>query len=191
MSTSQGLAKWEETLARIKARTFAAKYKLTLVDTEDLEQELLVHLYKQRQNKAFWESIDVSEQTMVEKILENKGVDFVRGRHTKRESFITQAKSLSAPEPEESDEDSARAVMEPSYVEELERTSHEDAAMKEGVARALGKLTQVQKNIARLIMEGKKTSEITRILGLHRTTVERGKKAIGKHIRRGRLDQFM
>lgn len=174
-------------LIKAKVRILTGKYGLTSDDLQDLRQELQLHIYFKLRNKAYWKTIRVSERTVIDRILNNRIRDFLRACKRKRDQIVTSAEPLSGIQ-EEGGEKISPAL---SYTETRHRTSEEEARMEAAVKRVLGELSTLQRRAAELFKKNKSTSEVARILGIHRTALEREKKRMREHFGRRGLEDFL
>jgi DNA-directed RNA polymerase specialized sigma24 family protein len=181
-------SRWELDLTAAKVRNLRGNYGLTGEDLKDLEQELLLHIYVKRQNKAYWETIRVSEKTLIDRIIDNRIRNFLDVYRQKKHQVLTRAlpiHELPSPGAQEANAPYEDRIPEDAPAYGVKRLlAMEETENRTEIGMLLSQMTALQRRVARLFMKDYSTSEVARMLGMHRTTLEREKKKMLKVFRR-------
>jgi DNA-directed RNA polymerase specialized sigma24 family protein len=186
--TYRAFRKWELELTTAKVRNLSGEYGLTTEDLEELQQELLLHIFIKRRDKAYWKTIRVSEKTLIDRILDNQIRNFIDSRHTRKHQILTSAlpfEGLKAGDPDDDPRSEADPVSEDVRLYGVrQKPAMEEVESRLEVRGVFPHLTPLQRKAARLYMKDYRTSEIARLLGINRTQLEREKKKILRHFLR-------
>lgn len=183
----ESFPEWEE-LAKVKTRTLIGKYGLTQEDLEDIKQELLLHIHRNRTVGKSWKKITASRKTILDRILDNKIRDLLRAYQSRKTRLLSDAESLSR---EARPDEEGRMVTYETLVREdqslgrigrIPRASEEERRL--ALSLAGEKLTPLQRRIFALAKKGLNVSEMAIALGMHRTAVVRELKRMREELHR-------
>ena len=137
-------------------------------DREDLEQELLVHLWNRRDEYTPDHASQCGYETYIRKILNKKRTDLIRNK-------LFQLRQAGY-EPADSDDDSSvsQRNLSPraaSFLPRREFNVEENVVLKEEIQRILCRLGKRKRQICVLLSEGHRPLDIAKELNISPTTV--------------------
>lgn len=155
---------WERKLARGLARDRAQSLGRTDVDTDDLEQEFLLHIHiKRKSSKA---ATEAGKKAFLRKALHRRFLDLAKAEHREKRSIHGRMDSL---DEEFESEDGDRMSLWETLPEDASSPQAATAEAREEVRIMVGgaaeSLSEFQRGICRMIMDGLSVSEIARSLG--------------------------
>lgn len=168
-------ASWEVRMAHGKARGLIGKYGFTHNDIPDLEQELLLAIHLKRNAMDSWSSREASQKTVTSRILDNRIRDILDTLQTDKRGGHSHTVSLSERIP------NTDGDVPVTYEDVLGDDSslsrkgrrpilHEDE-LRFVMSLKLERLTDSQRKICELLMNGFTISEVAKSLGIRRTTL--------------------
>jgi len=177
----QPFEQWEVDMAKKKARRLIGKYGFSEADRNDLEQELLLHVFYRRAIEKYSELETKQEETS--RLLDNKIRKIKeyakRDKRSVRMHLDSMADSSSDSEGE--DERLLNVVSEKDAAKELlSVSSNDDRGLHNDIKSVMTKFTPFQRSICRQLMAGYALNEIAKKLRRDRTTVFRQIQAIRK-----------
>jgi len=188
----EAFAKWEIELSKGKAKSLIGKYGFTEVDMKDLEQELLLQIFRTRKTWRSWKKVKASEKTIVSRILDNRIRNITRLLRTSKRHIHTHKESLQKYHSEDSllthgdilDEDMALArVGRNKMAKEKE--------LRLSLSLAFEKLTDFQKKVCELLLKGYKISHAAKILKMNRLTLHKELRRMRKIFYQEDLDGYI
>lgn len=180
--SSDDIAEWELDVTRQRVRRFlATRYPLPGYDEEDLVQECLAHWCQQRSRHRAERGASLS--TFMKRVLDTKLLDIEREAHASKRGGRTLPLSLDAPL------DGA-----PGTLGDLLPDSGNlaDAVLaRTAIQRATEQLSPRQAQILRALAAGESMAEVSRLLGIARTTLHDDRARIAQVFRDEGLDEFL
>lgn len=170
-------ARWELELAHGKAKSLIGKYGFTKEDAEDIAQELLLVISRKRKAQKSWRKISASKETVMSRILDNRIRDLIKSLNTDKRRVCTASVSLSM-EIDRPYDDETMTLEDLLGDDGMVRKHREPFSMSEAESKfdfltMLSSLSDIQRRIIELRMEGYNASETARILGITRSGLNR------------------
>jgi len=179
---------WEIAIAKklvsdfIKTRRCFQEY-----DFDDLMQECLTHWLSVRD--GYDEGRRASKRTFMGHVIRNKLKDLVAQRQAEKREPTYFAISLDAPLVE-GESRTLLDEIEETTADERTRDLCLEVGLSVDLAKALEKLTPRQQDICRLAMEGYDVTEMSKELGLSRSTIYEEKKRIRDFFHKQGLEDY-
>ncbi|MBI4377314.1 MAG: sigma-70 family RNA polymerase sigma factor [Elusimicrobia bacterium] len=168
----EAFEQWERDLARCKAYGLVGRHGITASEAEDIESELLLHIWVRR--KAFnpEHSSKATVETFLKRVVENRIRNILRDRQSARRAIHLRTQSLECPIELK---DGARVPVEDLLREEdaLEAAPRPEPDTALAIAKAIEALSQAQQELLDLLAQGFSVSDAARTLNRPRTTLNK------------------
>ena len=168
----EAFERWERDLARRKAYGLVGRHGITASEAEDIESELLLHIWTRR--KAFDpdHASKATVETFIKRVVENRIRNILRDRQSARRAIHLHAQSLECPVEQK---DGTRVPIEEILSEEdaldASRMSEPETAL--AIAKAIEALSHAQQELLDLLAQGCSVSDAARTLNRPRTTLNK------------------
>lgn len=192
----EAFAKSEVNLARGKARGLVGKYGFTTEDIPDLEQELLLAIHCKRDAMAKLSDTKATWRTITSRILDNHIRDIIDDLKRDKRCINTRLESLDDNLPDTGEADDSL-----NYADILDedlalarrgrKPIQQEEELRLALSLKLAILSDSQRNICALLMDGFNVSEIAESLGIGRTTLCREIKRMRKLFYENGLHEYL
>ncbi len=170
----EAFTRWELELAEGKAKGLIGKHGFMLGDYDDLKQDLLLQIYMKRETRAGWVEKTASAKTVMSRILDNRVRDIIDASHTDTRKVHLFTDSLQAPASARDEDARGQMIDEESIFRRMERSgTPEDRDLSMDIHNTFRDLNAIQRRVCDLLSEGQSISDISRILHIKRTTLNR------------------
>lgn len=166
---------WEKDLARIKARGLAGNYGLTRNDVDDLEAELRLHIWIKRTKYDPNRAPRVTYETFMSRVVDNKIRDIIAARRSQKRHPPEGLQSMEVPI--ETRDGLLDSVVDTASEDDAMwgrlRPASERSEIQLLLENALQRLSDSQKELFRLLLQGFTVTEAAEKLGRPRTTLNK------------------